>query len=270
MTEAVVPAVIVSNLPSQLSKNGEATCLALLGSKTGQEVGVLFWRVHPSLAKFMVAFKHQEDRDYWYKSSPELKKVTAEFGIRSSMIWFNRESGLVMKKFPTRNINRASRSQKQLQGEVKSNSRMIFQDEFEDLDQMFGVSNTKVECRVEEREEDRISPVEACEEHTEVKEKLIEEIPEDMLTVTKSPLETKTLKTLKEGMNCEEPDFLLPMLDFPNMKKIPAAQGDAEMLIPLTISQLQEALEFQSDCYDEDLEEDKMKVRFNLPNNSDI
>ena len=63
MTDAVVPAVIVSNLPPRLSKNGEATSLALLGSKTGKEVGVLYWKVHPSLDKFMVAFKHQEDRD---------------------------------------------------------------------------------------------------------------------------------------------------------------------------------------------------------------
>ena len=98
MSEAVVPAVIVSNLPSQLSKNGEATCLALLGSKTGKEVGVLFWRVHPSLAKFMVAFKHQEDRDNWHKNSPELKKLTAEFGMKTSVIWFNREAGLSENK----------------------------------------------------------------------------------------------------------------------------------------------------------------------------
>ena len=156
MDDAVVPAVIVSNLPPHLSKSTDATCLALLGSKTGEEVGVLFWRVHPSLAKFMVAFKNQEDRDHWHKSSPSLKKATSEFGMKTSMIWYNREAGLVMKKLPTNNTTAASMTPFQLQGEAKSNSRMIFQDEFEDLDNIFGVVNTKVEEREEEREEEGV------------------------------------------------------------------------------------------------------------------
>ena len=78
MAQSVVPAVIVNNVPSHLSKNGDALSLSLLGSKTGREVGVLFWRVHPTLAKFMVAFKSEEDRGLWQESSLALKKFTAE------------------------------------------------------------------------------------------------------------------------------------------------------------------------------------------------
>ena len=219
MTDAVVPAVIVSNLPSQLSKNGEATCLALLGSKTGKEVGVLFWRVHPSLAKFMVAFKHQVDRDNWHKNSPELKKVTAEFGMKTSMIWFNREAGLVLKKLPLNNKANPAMTRSQLQGEEKKfNSRMIFQDEFEDLDQIFGVFHTKVE----DREEDRISPVEANDEDIEVTDKCNEENQD---VDAESPLKAKTSNQLEDGMNFKVT-----------------------------------AINFHPDCHVEDLHEDKMKV----------
>ena len=177
MTDAVVPAVVVSNLPSQLSKNGEAICLALLGSKTGKEVGVLFWRVHPSQAKFLVAFKQQEDRDNWHKNSPELKKATAEYGMRSSTIWFNKDAGLVMKELPPNYKAKPVMTRIQLQGEAKSNSRKIFQEEFEDLDQIFGVFNTKVE----DRENDRISPVEANDGDIEVTDKFKEENQDDAL-----------------------------------------------------------------------------------------
>ena len=247
MDERVVPAVIVNNLPAHLSKNGEETSLALLGSKTGKELGVLFWRVHPSLAKFMVAFEKQEDRDQWHKSSPSLKKATAEFGLRSSMIWFNRESALVTKKPPT---NKTSMTQSQLQGEFKSNSRMIFQDQFEDLDNIFGLFNTKVE----DRDINRISPIEANDEVTEELDKL-KEVEENQDDVA-SPSKGKTSNLLEEKIDSELPEFL-PMELFLNMPKLPAG----EILIPLTVSQLQEALEFQPDCYDEDLDEDKMKVR---------
>ena len=244
MGDRVVPAVIVNNLPPQLSKNGEATSLALLGSKTGKELGVLFWRVHPSLAKFMVAFEKQEDRDHWHKTSPSLKKTTAEFGLRTSVIWFNRDSALVMKKPPA---NKASVTQ--LQGEVKSNSRMIFQDEFEDLDKIFGVFNTKVE----DRDIDRIAPVEveANDEVTEGSDELIEENQE------KNPVEESPLKVKSSNEVEEVGEFLMPMSDFLNCPKLPA--GD--ILIPLTLSQLQTAIQFKPHCYVEDLDEDKMKVR---------
>ena len=225
MGDAVVPAVVVSNLPSQLSKNGEAICLALLGSKTGKEVGVLYWKVHPSLDKFMVAFKHQEDRDSWHKTSPDLKKATAEFGLRTSRIWFNRESSLVMKTLPANKKKSLTRTQ--LQGEAKkSNSRKIFQDEFEDLDQIFGVLNTKVE----DREEDRISPVEANDEVTEVSDKFFEESQVENLSVA------KTSYQLGEGLNCKDPKFMMPMSDFLKCNTLPAGEiliqhgGDVEDL----------------------------------------
>ena len=244
MDERVVPAVIVNNLPAHLSKNGEETSLALLGSKTGKELGVLFWRVHPSLAKFMVAFEKQEDRDQWHKSSPSLKKATAEFGLRSSMIWFNRESALVTKKPPT---NKTSMTQSQLQGEFKSNSRMIFQEQFEDLDNIFGLFNTKVE----DRDINRISPIEANDEVTEVSDQLIEE--NQLKNVSEeSPLKANTSNQLQEDVG----EFLMPMSDFLNFNKLPAG----EILIPLTVSQLQEAIKFKPVCYVEDLDEDKMKV----------
>ena len=243
----VVPAVIVTNLPPPLSKNGEATSFALLGSKTGKELGVLFWRVHPSLAKFMVAFQKQEDRDHWHKTSPSLKKVTAEFGLKSSVIWFNRDSALVMKKPPT---NKASMTPTQLQGEVMSNSRLIFQDEFEDLDQIFGVFHSKVE----DRDIDSIAPVEASDddEVTEVSDKLIEENQEKN-SVAESPLKAKTCSEVEEVG-----EFLMPMSVFLNCNKLPAG----EILIPLTVSQLETATTFKREVgFVEDLDEDKMKVR---------
>ena len=254
MDDAVVPAVIVSNLPPHLSKSTDASCLALLGSKTGEEVGVLFWRVHPSLAKFMVAFKNQEDRDHWHKSSPSLKKATSEFGMKTSMIWYNREAGLVMKKLPTNNTTAASMTPFQLQGEAKSNSRMIFQDEFEDLDNIFGVVSAKVEDREEDRDADKISPAEANDEVTEEPDKL-KEVEENQDDVA-SPSKGKTSNLLGGKVDSELPEFL-PMELFLNMTKLSAGK----ILIPLTITQLQEALEFQPDCYDEDLDEEKMKVR---------
>ena len=246
MTDAVVPAVIVSNLPSQLSKNGEAICLALLGSKTGKELGVLFWKVHPSLAKFLVAFKHQEDRDNWHKNSPELKKASAEFKVRSSMIWFNGESSLVMKTLPANKKKSLTRTQ--LQGEAKkSNSRKIFQDEFEDLDQIFGVFNTKVE----DREEDRISRVEANDELTEVSDKFFEESQVENLSVAKTSYQHG------EGMKFKDPEFMMPMSDFPKCNTLPAG----EILIPLTTSQIQTNVMIQHGGYVEDLEDDQQKVR---------
>ena len=138
-------------------------------------------------------------------------------------------------------------TQSQLQGEFKSNSRMIFQDQFEDLDNIFGLFNTKVE----DRDINRISPIEANDEVTEVSDQLIEENQEKNAS-EESPLKANTSNQLEEEIG----EFLMPMSDFLNFNKLPAG----EILIPLTVSQLQEAIKFKPVCYVEDLDEDKMKV----------
>ena len=77
-----VPAVIVVNVPPQLRSSGEACAEALLGSKTGQEVGVLFWELHSTLPRFLITFKTKEDRDSWQQTSLAFKKAKADLGVR--------------------------------------------------------------------------------------------------------------------------------------------------------------------------------------------
>ena len=141
MVGSVVPAVIINNLPSHLRSSGEVASIALLGSKTGKEAGALFWRIHPTLTKFMVVFMTVEDRNAWVENSQTLKKAKAEHGVRASSIWFNRDSGLVMKKDGETSPNTTNQGQ----GSTDSKSRRILLNEFEDLSKLFGKAKLEIE-----------------------------------------------------------------------------------------------------------------------------
>ena len=179
---SAVPAVIVKNLPSQLSLSGDATCQALLGPKAGKDVGVLFWRVHPSQAKFMVAFKTREERDQWHDTSRSLNNIKAKFGVLTSSVWFNRESGVVIKGDTVEEKR-----------ESKPHSCWILQDDFEDLDQMFSNMNSQVESQMQKK-----SPV---------------DVDESTGTEKGQPVQTNKSTTEKKS-NIEIPNFLLPMSEF--------------------------------------------------------
>ena len=126
-----MPAVIVNNLPSHLTTGGEATRL-------GEEEGVLFCRAHPTLAKFLVTFEKEEDRDSWHQTSPWLRKAKAEFGLRTSLVWFNRDSGLVMKPELADQKRNSVKTQ-------SASHRSILQEKFVDLDKIFVSENETLE-----------------------------------------------------------------------------------------------------------------------------
>ena len=65
--------------------------LAFLGSKTGKEVGVCFWRVHPALPRFTVVFRRLEDRDSWVASSHLLRDMQRNHGVSASPVFYDRE-----------------------------------------------------------------------------------------------------------------------------------------------------------------------------------
>ena len=90
------PAVILSNIPKHLMKNGQTISQAVLGSKTGKEVGACFWKLHSNQPKFMIIFKHKTDRDSWHKSSPLLKDVVEKHSVRTTLVWYCRDRDLVI------------------------------------------------------------------------------------------------------------------------------------------------------------------------------
>ena len=62
---AIFPAVFLENLPSYLCQSSKKTASILLG--LGRE-GIIFWRLHSSLPKFLVVFRRTEDRDSFHSS----------------------------------------------------------------------------------------------------------------------------------------------------------------------------------------------------------
>ena len=90
------PAVILNNIPSSLRKNGQTIADVVLGSKTGKEVGVAFWKIHQSQPKFMIVFKQKDDRDRWIKTSSILKKFMMNHQVRITLIHYNRDRDLVI------------------------------------------------------------------------------------------------------------------------------------------------------------------------------
>ena len=88
--------VIINNIPDSVRKNGPSVSLAILGSKTGREIGARFWRIHPSQPKFMVVFRSREERDLWFKTNTLLKDMMNKHKLRISMIRYNRDKDLVI------------------------------------------------------------------------------------------------------------------------------------------------------------------------------
>ena len=84
------PAVILSNIPLSSRRNGASIAIQILGSKTGVEVGACYWKLHPTLPRFMVVFKHKKDRDFWYNSSTTLKQMKSQ-GVSLSTVWYSRD-----------------------------------------------------------------------------------------------------------------------------------------------------------------------------------
>ena len=68
---AIFPAVFVEKLPEFLQKDAKRTAGALLGQN---REGIVFWRLHPELPKFLVVFRRREERDVFFRSN-QLQQV---------------------------------------------------------------------------------------------------------------------------------------------------------------------------------------------------
>jgi len=97
------PAVILSNTPPSLRRNGTNTATQILGSKTGVEVGACYWKLHPTLPRFMVVFKHKKDRDQWYNSSSKLQQLKSQ-GVKVATVWYSRDMDKVISEEESRAI----------------------------------------------------------------------------------------------------------------------------------------------------------------------
>ena len=86
MAAAASPAVIINNIPSHIKRNGQTMSEVVLGSKTGKEVGVAFWKIHQTDPKFMVVFKHLTDRDTWVRTSTFLQETMAKHGLEVTRV----------------------------------------------------------------------------------------------------------------------------------------------------------------------------------------
>ena len=84
------PAVVLANIPPFLRTNGKVTATHVLGSKTGVEVGVCYWKLHPTQPRFMVVFKNKVDRDNWYNTSMKLQEMKMK-GVLVSTAWYSRD-----------------------------------------------------------------------------------------------------------------------------------------------------------------------------------
>jgi hypothetical protein len=60
----IFAAVFVENVPDFLRQNAKKTADVLLGPERD---GIMFWRLHPGLPKFLVVFRRREDRDKYYR-----------------------------------------------------------------------------------------------------------------------------------------------------------------------------------------------------------
>ena len=97
------PAVILSNTPPSLRRNGTNTAIQILGSKTGVEVGVCYWKLHPTQPRFMVVFKHKKDRDDWNNTSIKLKEMKS-LGVKVSTVWYSRDMEKVISEEKSRTM----------------------------------------------------------------------------------------------------------------------------------------------------------------------
>ena len=107
----ISPSVILQNIPIHLWNQDKAVTAAyILGSKTGVEVGVCYWKLHPMHPSFMVVFKYQADRDNWFESSAKLKELVCQ-GVSVSLIWYSRDIDKVFNESEGRTLSeKASRN----------------------------------------------------------------------------------------------------------------------------------------------------------------
>ena len=140
-----LPAVQLDNVPRQARRSGVASSLAFLGSKTGKEVGVCFWRVDPALPRFTVVFKRVEDRNNWAASSHLLSDMQRNHGVSSTLVFYDREREQVVvggerekaakMKFDDNNNSVLTRST----GTPRKpeSIKTVMKDELQDLDEIF-------------------------------------------------------------------------------------------------------------------------------------
>jgi len=95
------PAVLLSNTPPSMRRNGTNTATQILGSKTGVEVGACYWKLHPTQPRFMVVFKHKKDRDHWNSSSSKLQQMKSQ-GVKVSTVWYSRDMDKVISEEESR------------------------------------------------------------------------------------------------------------------------------------------------------------------------
>jgi len=101
----ISPSVILQNIPTFLwQQDKTSTAIYILGSKTGSEVGVCFWKLHPMHPSFMVVFKYQADRDFWCKSSLRLKELEYQ-GVSVSLAWYSRDNNTVYSESEGRTLS---------------------------------------------------------------------------------------------------------------------------------------------------------------------
>jgi len=87
---AASPSVILENIPPNLRGNGKYTAINIIGSPTGVEVGVCFWKLHHTFPNFMVVFKHVQDRDNWVNTCQKLNDLQ-KIGVIVTCAWYSRD-----------------------------------------------------------------------------------------------------------------------------------------------------------------------------------
>lgn len=158
--------------------------LAFLGSKTGKEVGVCFWRVDPALPRFTVVFKRVEDRDNWAASSHLLRDMQRDHGVRSSLVLYDREREQVVggeREKPPRmklddNNNNPLLARSSGTPRKSESIKTVMKEELQDLEEIFGgklklpatskdsippVGSVQARAEVEARDEDRQSDLQS-------------------------------------------------------------------------------------------------------------
>ena len=141
-----LPAVQLDDVPRQVRRNGMTSSLAFLGSKTGKEVGVCFWRVDPALPRFTVVFKRVEDRDNWAASSPLLRDMQRDHGVRSSLVLYDREREQVVggeREKPPKmklddNNNNPLLARSSGTPRKSESIKTVMKEELQDLEEIFG------------------------------------------------------------------------------------------------------------------------------------
>ena len=146
---SALPAVVLDNVPGHVRRNGDSTCQAFFGSKTGREAGVCFWRVDQSQPRFTAVFRMKENRDKWHESSTLLRDMKRTYGVVSSMVYYDRKMECVVKGEEGQDYGQAkNRNRSDLNNTVIDNKlekkplpfkelKNVWGDDMDDLDKIF-------------------------------------------------------------------------------------------------------------------------------------